>query len=186
MIAYRLQVEATRCERAENAVVERVPQGCVGVHCISSESLSLTVQSGQGVIFRSFAFCGNRVPVETSHSFIELRSNGCSYDDDSEVKAYIRLPVPLLMLSQHEDRSSRPRVGYVQKRSCKEPHMTVTSCTGAAGILRRGKLDLYPCLVLAQSWSRRPRPRANDARLVRGDEVPNKHVARASRGTFFC
>lgn len=142
--------------------------------------------SRRDVIFRYFALCGNRVSVETSDHFNELRSNGCSNDDDSEVKAYIRLPVPLLMLSQHGDRSSRPRVGYVQKRRRKEPHMTVTSCTGAAGILRRGKLDLDPCLVLARFWFRRARPRANGVRFVRGDEVPNKHVARASKGTYFC
>lgn len=151
LIAYRLKVEATQREGAGNAVVERVPHGCAGVHLISFEPLSLTVQPGQVVNFRSLVLCGNRVPVETSDHFNELRSNGCSNDDDSEVKAYITLPVSLLVPSQHEDHFSRRRVEYVQKRRRKDPHMTVTSCTDAAGILRRGKLGLDPCLVLAQS-----------------------------------
>lgn len=92
LIAYRFKVEAKQCERAENAVVERIPHGCAEAHFASSESLSLTVQSGQDAIFRSFAFCGNRVLVETSDPPIELRSNGCSDDDDNEVGALSDCP----------------------------------------------------------------------------------------------
>lgn len=92
LIAYRLKVEAKQCERAENAVVERIPHGCAESPLTSSESLSLTVQSGQDVIFRSFAFCGNRVPDETNDPSIELHSNGCSDDDDIEVGALSDCP----------------------------------------------------------------------------------------------
>lgn len=89
------------------------------------------------------------------------------------------------MPSRHEDRSSRPRVEYVQKRRRENPHMTVISCTGAAEIPRCGKLDLDPCLVVAQSWPRRPRPHAIEVRFTRSDEVSNKHIARALKGHIF-
>ena len=160
MTAYRLKVEAKQYEGAENVVVERAPHCGSLPHLVRAAVFDNAPWSRRNVIFRSFALCGNRLSVGTSDLFNELRSNGRYNDDDSEVKPYIRLPVPLLVPSQHEDRFSRPRVGYAQKRCCKEPHMTVTSCTGAAGILRRGKLDCGPCLelVLAQSQSKRPRP----------------------------
>lgn len=47
----RLQVEGGGdAMGAENVVVERVPHGCSGVHLISCEPLSLTMQPGQGVM----------------------------------------------------------------------------------------------------------------------------------------
>jgi len=112
LTAYRFEVEAIQREGGEDVVVERAPHCGSLSHLVRAVVFDNAPWSRRDLIFRSFALCRNRVSVETSAPLNELRSNGCSNDDDGEVKPYIRLPVPLLILSQHEDRFSRSRVGY--------------------------------------------------------------------------